>query len=36
MVVYDNVNQKIGWERADCEVPRKWRKSHNFLGESIL
>lgn len=36
LVVYDNVNQRIGWERADCAVPRRLRKSQNFSPNSVL
>ncbi|XP_028772193.1 aspartyl protease APCB1-like, partial [Neltuma alba] len=31
LVVYDNVNHRIGWERADCAVPRRLRKSQKFV-----
>ncbi|KAJ1384319.1 Xylanase inhibitor, C-terminal, partial [Sesbania bispinosa] len=37
LVVYDNVNQRIGWERADCGMPsRRFRKIHDFSTDSML
>ncbi|MED6195680.1 hypothetical protein PIB30_040276 [Stylosanthes scabra] len=36
LVVYDNVNKKIGWERAECGMPRRIRKNHNLLTDSML
>ncbi|XP_057735162.1 aspartyl protease APCB1 [Arachis stenosperma] len=36
MVVYDNVNKKIGWERAECGMPRRIRKNQNLLTDSML
>ncbi|KAK7314531.1 hypothetical protein VNO77_33057 [Canavalia gladiata] len=37
LVVYDNVNQKIGWERAECGMPsRRLRNKHNFIPDNML
>lgn len=37
LVVYDNVNQRIGWERADCGMPsRRLRKSRDLFADSML
>ncbi|KAF8399143.1 hypothetical protein HHK36_015008 [Tetracentron sinense] len=30
LVVYDNVNQKIGWAQSNCVKPRKFKSSHFF------
>nr|KYP40172.1 Aspartic proteinase Asp1 [Cajanus cajan] len=36
-VVYDNAKQKIGWKRADCDMPsRRLRKKNNFIPDSML
>ncbi|KAL2321215.1 hypothetical protein Fmac_030184 [Flemingia macrophylla] len=36
-VVYDNVKQKIGWKRTDCDMPSKrLRKKNNFIPDSML
>ncbi|KEH27052.1 putative nepenthesin [Medicago truncatula] len=37
LVVYDNVNKNIGWERTKCGMPSKiLKKTHNFLSDSML
>ncbi|KAJ7969679.1 Aspartic proteinase Asp1 [Quillaja saponaria] len=36
LVVYDNVNQKIGWRQSDCVMPGGMRKSPNFLLDTSI